>query len=69
MKKQNSLRIKVRDLDPLKDVTGGRRHGHRLHAGAFKVQHGDEFRGFGPLRTQQAYITDKERAARMSFAV
>ncbi len=49
MKKQNRLRIKVRDLEPLKDVTGGRRHGHRLHAGAFKVQHGDEFRGLGPF--------------------
>ena len=25
MKKQNKLNIKVRDLEPLKDVTGGRR--------------------------------------------
>ena len=36
MKKQNKLSIKVRDLEPLKDVIGGRRrrraHGH---AGAF----------------------------------
>jgi hypothetical protein len=49
MKKQNRLRIKFPDLEPLKDVTGGRRHGHRLHAGASKVQHGDEFRGLGPF--------------------
>ena len=30
MKKQNKLSIKFRDLEPLKDVTGGRqrRHGH-----------------------------------------
>jgi hypothetical protein len=35
MKKQNKLSIKVRDLEPLKDVVGGRRrrHGrHGLHA-------------------------------------
>jgi hypothetical protein len=30
MKKQNKLSIKVRDLEPLKDVVGGRRH--RRHA-------------------------------------
>ncbi len=30
MKKQKKLNIKVRDLDPLKNVTGGRRH-HRQH--------------------------------------
>ena len=36
MKKQNKLSIKVRDLEPLKDVTAGRRR-HRAHgrAGAF----------------------------------
>ena len=36
MKKQNKLNIKIRDLEPLKDVTGGRRR-HRAHAraGAF----------------------------------
>lgn len=28
------LSIKVRDLEPLKDVIGGRRRGHHLHAGA-----------------------------------
>ena len=32
MKKQNKLSIKVRDLEPLKDVVGGRRHRrHALH--------------------------------------
>jgi hypothetical protein len=37
MKKQNKLTIKVRDLEPLRDVMGGRRrgHGHQLRAGAF----------------------------------
>jgi hypothetical protein len=36
MKRQNKLNIKVRDLEPLKDVIGGRRH-RRAHgrAGAF----------------------------------
>ena len=28
------LSIKVRDLEPLKDVVGGRRRGHHLHAAA-----------------------------------
>jgi hypothetical protein len=32
MKKQNKLSIKVRDLEPLKDVVGGRRRCHALHA-------------------------------------
>ena len=32
MKKQNKLSIKVRDLEPLKDVTGGRRRRSGLHA-------------------------------------
>ena len=49
MKRQNKLSIKVRDLEPLKHVTGGRRHGHRLHAGSFKIQHGDGYRGLGPF--------------------
>ena len=49
MKKQNKLSIKVRDLEPLKDATGGRRHGHQIHAGAFKIQHGDWYRGLGPF--------------------
>ena len=30
MKKQKKLNIKVRDLEPLKNVTGGRRH-HQHH--------------------------------------
>ena len=36
MKKQNKLNIKVRDLEPLKDVIGGRRHRQaRGRGGAF----------------------------------
>jgi hypothetical protein len=35
MKRQNKLNIKVRDLEPLKDVRAGRRHGARGRAGAF----------------------------------
>jgi len=37
MKKQNKLNIKVRDLEPLNDVTGGNRR-RRAHgrAGAFR---------------------------------
>ena len=31
MKKQNKLSIKVRDLEPLKNVTGARRQHHRHH--------------------------------------
>jgi hypothetical protein len=31
MKKQKKLNIKVRDLDPLKNVTGGDRHRHHRH--------------------------------------
>jgi hypothetical protein len=31
MKKQNKLSIKVRDLEPLKNVTGGRHRHHRHH--------------------------------------
>ncbi len=41
MKKQNKLSIKVRDLEPLKDVVGGRRRRHALHA--------REARAFNPL--------------------
>ena len=40
MKKQKKLNIKVRDLDPLKNVTGGRRHQphrHRVVFGAAPV--------------------------------
>jgi hypothetical protein len=43
MKKQNKLSIKVRDLEPLKDVTAGKHHG-RGHAGAFRDLRG-EYRG------------------------
>ena len=43
MKKQNKLSIKVRDLEPLKDVTAGKRH-CRSHAGAFRDLRG-EYRG------------------------
>ena len=35
MKKQNKLNIKIRDLEPLKDVTGGRRRRGHGRAGAF----------------------------------
>jgi len=31
MKKQHKLNIKVRDLEPLKDVTGGRHRTHRFN--------------------------------------
>jgi hypothetical protein len=37
MKKQNKLHIKVRDLEPLKDVIAGRRrHAAHARAGAFR---------------------------------
>jgi hypothetical protein len=46
MKKHNKLTIKVRDLEPLKDVIGGkRRRGHRLHAGAVFERRVGEYRG------------------------
>jgi hypothetical protein len=35
MKKQNKLSIEVRDLEPLKDVTGGK---HRRHRHAREAQ-------------------------------
>jgi len=41
MKKQTKLSIKVRDLEPLKDVVGGRRRRHALQA--------REARAFNPL--------------------
>ena len=41
MKKQNKLSIKVRDLEPLKGVVGGRRRRHALRA--------REARAFNPL--------------------
>ena len=44
MKKQNKLSIKVRNLEPLKDVVGGRRHQrHALHAREARA------RAFNPL--------------------
>ena len=43
MKKQNKLSIKIRDLEPLKDVTSGRRHA-RSRAEAFRDLRG-EYRG------------------------
>ena len=39
------LSIKVRDLEPLKDVMGGRRRGHHLHAGAVAERPIAQFRG------------------------
>jgi hypothetical protein len=52
MKKQTKLNIKVRDLEPLKDVTGGRRRRHRSHARAFAQRRGEvgEYEGgLGPF--------------------
>jgi len=50
MKKLNKLSIKVRDLEPLKDVTAGRRHG-RSHAQAFRDRdlRGEYRGGLGPF--------------------
>ncbi len=36
MKKQNKLNIKIRDLEPLKDVWAGRRRQRHARAGAFR---------------------------------
>ena len=53
MKTQNKLSIKVWDLEPLKDVIGGRRRrGHHLHAGAVVDRRfgvGEYRRGLGPF--------------------
>ena len=53
MKTQNKLSIKVRDLEPLKDVMGGRRRrGHHLRARAFvdrRVGVGEYTGGLGPF--------------------
>lgn len=43
MKKQNKLSIKIRDLEPLKDVTAARHHA-RSRVGAFRDLRG-EYRG------------------------
>ena len=50
MKKQNKLSIKVRDLEPSKDVTGGRRRrsASQADAGLGLVQRGDQA-GLGPF--------------------
>ena len=47
MKKQNKLSIKVRDLEPLKDVMGGRRRRHGRH-GRHGL-HAMEARAINPL--------------------
>ena len=44
MKKQNKLSIKVRDLEPLKDVIAGRRHRH-AHARAATFSDPPDLRG------------------------
>ena len=52
MKKQNKLNIKIRDLEPLKDVTSGRRRRHGLHATearAIKFRVGEYRDGLGLL--------------------
>ena len=51
MKKQTKLNIKVRDLEPLKDVTAGRRrHGsHRSRAEAFRALRVENRGGLGPF--------------------
>ena len=69
MKKQNKLSIKVRDLEPSKDVTGGRRHEVTvLHAYIWGFQGSaratDTDMAWAPSDFIQACITDKERAAR-----
>ena len=57
MKKQNKLNIKVWDLEPLKEVTAGRRR-HRAHgrAGAFDRESlvGEYRRGLGPFGYNRA---------------
>jgi len=47
MKKQKKVSIKVRDLEPLKNATGGRRRHHGLHAGASAQHEGRA--GLGPF--------------------
>ena len=49
MKKQNKLNIKVRDLEPLKDVTGGRRRARELQGEGFAERFADSARGLGPF--------------------
>jgi len=54
MKKQKKRTIKVLDVTPSKDVTGGRRHrhGHGLQGEAL-AQRGDSARGLGPFGLNQ----------------
>jgi hypothetical protein len=71
MKKQNKLSIKVRDLEPLKDVMGGRRRRHGLQAIEARATNrlvGEYGGGLGPDRIQQGPITDRERTARGSIS-
>ena len=56
MTMQNKLSIKIRDLEPLRDVTGGRHrhhrhaHAHAREAGAFRAQNVGEYTGgLGPF--------------------
>jgi hypothetical protein len=49
MTKQNKLSIKVRDLKPLRDVTGGRHRAHAREAGAFAQNVGEYTGGLGPF--------------------
>ena len=51
MKKQTKLNIKVRDLEPLKDVTAGRRRhrSHRSRAEAFRDLRVENRGGLGPF--------------------
>ena len=65
MKKQTKLNIKVRDLEPLKDVTAGRRR-HRSHDRALRLSELSRRiqRWLRTLRTQQDSITNMERTAR-----
>jgi len=55
MKKQTKVSIKVRDLEPLKNVTAGRRRRHRGHAQAFALGDSPDERrgGLGPFGLNQ----------------
>lgn len=48
MKKQKKRSLKVRDVEPLKNVTGGKHRAHGLHAGAF-TQRGEGRSDLGPF--------------------
>ena len=53
MKKQNKLCIKIRDLEPLKDVTAARRH-LRSRAEAFRDLRGEYRGGLGLIGYNRA---------------